>query len=612
MHSTLEEITGFLERHPPFSQLSAGALAELARTAEIEYFPAGTELLGQDELPSERLYVVRRGAVELLDEGQVVDVLEEGEPFGQASLLSGLPPSFSARAREDTLCYLFEREAARSALSEAEGVRFVAATLRSRLEGARSRAHRATPWGTAHVGARAVPAPVTDPGTAIREVASTMTDRNVSCVVLPGSGGYRIVTDRDLREHVATGQVPVDAPISSLAGAVSPSIAPDRLALDALVEMLDGDLEYLVVADDAGALVGVVGHAALLELDRTSPVLVRQQVLRAPDVEAVARAVADLPLLALALLDASVEALDVLDVLTTLTDAVTRRLAELALAELGPPPCDWAWLTLGSAARREQTLATDQDNGLAYETGGSEAEAYFSSFGERVNEWLARCGYAECRAGVMARNPGWRLTRAGWLELYESWLRMPTLRNAQLAMIGFDRRPGIGPLHVERDLEAVVKTLPERRDFLDALARASVGERPPLGFLRGFVVERSGEHAGTLDIKMGGVVPIVNLARLHALSVGSTARRTIDRLHAAVAQGRLPAETAEELEEAFVIVSRVRIEHQAAQVERGVPPDNNVDPAELPPLERRQLKDAFRAIARAQRAVDTRPATRIP
>jgi CBS domain-containing protein len=612
VHSTLEEVTGFLERHPPFSLLSPGALAALAGTAEIEYFASGSTILAQDGPSAEHLYVVRRGAVELLDEGQVVDVLEEGESFGHASLLSGLPPSFSARAREDTLCYLFSSEPARSALSEAEGVRFVAATLRSRLEGATSRAQRATPWGTAHVGSRAVPALVPDPRTPIRVVAARMTHGGRSCVVLPADGGYRVVTDRDLREQVATGDVSVDAPISALAGAATPSVASDRLALDALVDMLEADVEHLVVTDLGGALVGVVEHAALLDLDRTSPLLVRQDVLRASDVEAVAAAVADVPLLALRLLDASVEALDVLDVLTTIGDAVTRRLTELVLDELGPPPGEWAWLTLGSAARREQTLATDQDNGLAYESDDPEADAYFGAFAERMNTWLARCGYSECRAGVMARNPGWRLSRAAWIDLYQSWLRIPTIRNAQLAMIGFDLRPGVGTLHVETDLEAIVRALPGQHEFLDALARAAVVDQPPLGFLRGLVVERSGEHAGTLDIKMGGVVPIVNLARLHALSVGSAAQRTTDRLRAAAAHGRLTAETAEELEEAFVIVSRIRLEHQAAQVERGAAPDNNVDPADLPPLERRQLKEAFRAIARAQKAVDSRTATRIP
>jgi CBS domain-containing protein len=298
-------------------------------------------------------------------------------------------------------------------------------------------------------------------------------------------------------------------------------------------------------------------------------------------------------------------------VLATATDAVTRRLVELAIDELGEPPAAWAWLALGSEARREQTLATDQDNGLAYDGDGPDVEAYFSSLAERMNTWLATCGYAECRAGVMARNPGWRLSREGWIELVESWLRQPTRHRVHIAMIGLDLRTIAGPLAVERDLDALLETAPQHPYFLDRLARAAVESPPPTGFLREFVVERTGEHVGTLDIKRGGVGPIVNLARLYALSAGSTARSTADRLRAGVAHGSVPPDRGKELEEAFATVSRVRLEHQAAQVERGTTPDNHVDPRQLPPLARRELKEAFRAIARAQKGIDTRTATRI-
>jgi CBS domain-containing protein len=386
---------------------------------------------------------------------------------------------------------------------------------------------------------------------------------------------------------------------------------PDRLALDVLVDMLEADAEQILVTDDDGGLLGIVDHAALLELEAPSPLTVRQQIQRAADVDAVARAVADLPRVALRLLDASVEAIDVLAVLATATDAVTRRLVELAIDELGEPPAAWAWLALGSEARREQTLATDQDNGLAYDGDGPDVESYFSSLAERMNAWLATCGYAECHAGVMARNPGWRLSRQGWIELFETWLREPTRHRVHLAMIGLDLRAIAGPLAIEHDLDALLETAPQHPYFLERLARNAAESRPPTGFLREFVVERTGEHVGTLDIKSGGVGPIVNLARLYALSSGSTARSTVDRLRAGAAHGSVPPERGKELEEAFAAVSRVRLEHQAAQVERGAPPDNHVDPRELPPLARSELKEAFRAIARAQKALDTRTATRI-
>lgn len=610
IHSTPGEITDFLERHPPFSALNADALTALAGTAEIEYFPAGAEILEQGGFPSDHLYVVRRGAVELLAGGQVIDVLEEGEPFGHPSLLSRLPPAFTARAREDSLCLLFPAESTLRALADPAGVRFLAATLEGRLERGIAHAHRATPWGTAHAGALARPALVCASDTSIRDVALRMTRENEECAVVPLTTGYGLVTDRVLREEVVAGVVTADAPVSEIVGGPAESIGPDRLALDALVDMLEAGVEHLVVVGEAG-LVGVVDQAALLDLEAPTPLVVQQRIQRAPDVDRVASAVSDLPRIALRLLDANVEAVHVLAVLATATDAVSRRLVELAIADLGEPPASWAWLSLGSEARREQTLATDQDNGLAYDGDGPAVETYFEALAERVNEWLARCGYAECRAGVMARNPGWSLPRAQWIELFRTWLRDPTRHHVHIAMIGLDLRAVAGPLPIERELDALLETAPRYQPFVERLARAAIELRPPTGFLREFVVERSGEHVGTLDIKAGGASPIVNLARLHALSAGATVKPTVDRLRAAAARGSISDETADELVDAFATIARVRLEHQAAQVEQDVQPDNHIDPRELAPHTRRQLKEAFRAIARAQRSVEGRAGARI-
>src|SRR3990172_6512257 len=226
LHETLGEITGFLERYPPFAALSADALAGLARTAEIEYFPRGAQILAEEGPPSQYLYVVRRGAVDLLDEGQVIDVLEEGERFGHPSLLSGLPPAFTARAREDSLCYLFPAEPTLEALSDPTGVQFLAATLEGRLERGIARAHRATPWGASHVGALARPALICAPEASIRDVAVRMTQENEACVVIPLATEYGLVTDRDLREEVVAGGGSPPAPPPPLPPGAAPGPPP--------------------------------------------------------------------------------------------------------------------------------------------------------------------------------------------------------------------------------------------------------------------------------------------------------------------------------------------------------------------------------------------------
>jgi CBS domain-containing protein len=612
VHSTLEEVTRFLERHPPFSALTEEALTRLAASAEIEYFPAGTEILTRDGPPSEHLFVVRRGAVELVGDDGVVDVLEEGESFGHPSLLSGMPPAFTVRACEDTLCLLFPAEATVAALADPAGVRYLAATLAERLE--RSAARRdATPWVSGRVGSRMRPPVVCEPTASVREAAVRMTDAGASSVVVPrDGGGYGIVTDRDVRARVATGEVALDAPLSELVAGSALAVGADRPVLEVLADMLAAGVEEAVVVDGDGGLAGTLDHSTLLAVESASPLVVRREIERAHDVEALARATAEIPRLAVRLLDASAAPLDVLALLSSVADAATRRLTDFAVEELGEPPAPWAWLALGSEARREQTLATDQDNALAYDGDDEDVHEYFAVFAERVNAWLAACGYRECRAGVMARNAGWRLTRDGWHELYERWLRPPTRRDVHMAMIGLDLREVAGPLRIEAELSALLATAPSHPYFLERLGQAALETRPPLGFLRDLVVERSGEHVGTLDVKAVGTSPIVSLARHAALAAGATPASTVDRLRAAAARGTLPGETALELEEAFVTLCRVRLEHQAAQVERGVEPDNHVDPGDLAPLARRQLKEAFRAVARAQRTLDARVATRIP
>jgi CBS domain-containing protein len=612
LDEALDEITSFLARHPPFSALSREALEHLVRRGQIEFFPAGSDILVQAGQPSRHFYVVRRGSVELLDAGEVVDVLDEGEAFGHPSLLSGLPPAFTVRAREDCLCYLFPAEPTLAALSDPAGLRFLAATLQDRLERASARSRRGFSLGTARVGALASPVPVISrPDVSIRKVAEEMTEKRASSAVVVVGDGFGIVTDTDLRAKVVARGLPPDASVAAVMTAPAVTAPSGRLAFDALVDMLEAGIHHLPVIDSEGKLLGVVSHTALLNLEAPSPFTLRQEIARAGDVAALAKATAALPRVVVKLLDAGVDPIDLGDVIATTSDAVVRRVLELAEREVGEPPCAWAWLALGSEARREQTLATDQDNGLAYDGPEEEVDGYFAALAERTNAWLADCGFAACRAGVMARNRPWRRSRARWLELFDTWLRFPDRRRVFLATIAFDVRRVAGPLMLEPEIHDLLATAERRPAFLGRLARAALDFRPPTGFLRDFVVERSGEQVGTLDIKRGGVMPVVDLARFYALAAGSTNIGTLDRLRAAGARGLLSRERAQELSEALATVSRIRLEHQAALVERSLPPDNRINPRELPPLARRELKLSFRTIAAAQKAFEPRTPTRL-
>jgi CBS domain-containing protein len=314
-----------------------------------------------------------------------------------------------------------------------------------------------------------------------------------------------------------------------------------------------------------------------------------------------------LPETAASLVEANVDPVDVGHMVGVTIDALTRRLIDLSIARLGEPPVPWAWLALGSEARHEQALHTDQDHALAFEPQGraeSELDPYFADLAEDVTSGLEAAGIARCRGDAMAVHPTLRRSVAGWVDQFESWMGDPGVGGSELTSITFDYRRIAGPLMVEKSLDEVIRTAPGRYpQFLRHLARRALDYQPPTGFFRDFVVEQRGEHAGRLDVKHGGIMIVTSLARGWAILGGRTEKRTLDRLAGAASSGRISEQARQDLEEAFRLLWRVRLTHQAAMVRAGEKPDDFVDPASLSQITRLGLKEAFRIIAREQKGL---------
>jgi CBS domain-containing protein len=213
---------------------------------------------------------------------------------------------------------------------------------------------------------------------------------------------------------------------------------------------------------------------------------------------------------------------------------------------------------------------------------------------------LTRCGFALDPNDVLASNPLWRMPGSQWAEVFRACLDSPDRSHLIRANVAFDFRQVAGALDVTPTLVAVLREAKEHPDFLGRLARTATDFKPPLGF-RGALVVHAKDTTPGIDLKQGGAIPITNLARFFALSNGITISSTADRLAAVKDAGALDKETAEALREALEIVMRLRLEHHAAQIEAGAERDNIIDPAGLPPLARAQLREAFRAVAHAQK-----------
>jgi CBS domain-containing protein len=590
----------FLGRFAPFDALAPGDLGAIAANAEERAYAAGESVLIEDGTPTEHLFVVRSGSVELVHQGEVVDVLGPGESFGQPSLLTGLAPAFTVRAREDTVCLLIPREQAIAVFTDPAGAVHLARTLRSRLVRAGHVVHALPELGTIRVADLIDRPPLfCDGSTTIRRGAQIMTENHTSAILVRDGMNLSILTDAVLRQRVIAEGISPENPVSRI---VQPAVqvGPDRIAVDAVVEMLDAGTDHIVVVDSARRVLGVLSSTDLAGLETRSPFALRHAILSARDVDTLAAVARRLPQLFLALLDAGIAPLDVGRVLSLQVDSLTGRLIELAMAERAPPPVAWAWLVLGSTARREFTLGSDIENALAYDDDGSgDVDDYFALIAEDVTRGLTTCGFALDPNEVLANNELWRMPGTRWVEVFRTCLESPDRSHLIRANVAFDFRQVAGGLDVTPPLVAVLREAKQHPDFLRRIARSATDFKPPLGF-RGALVTHSKDTHG-VDLKRGGAIPITNLARFFALSNGITISSTVDRLTAAKEAGALDHETAEALREAFEIVMRLRLEHHAAQIEAAAEPDNIVDPAELPPLTRTQLREAFRAVAHAQK-----------
>jgi CBS domain-containing protein len=603
----MHDIAEFLRRHPPFDTLDEGALDRVAESTEIEFHASGTPILESAEETSRFAYVVRRGSVELVIDGRLLDLLGEGEMFGFASLLEEAPLGFVARAAEDTLVYRIPADVIRPVLERPDAVRFVARSMNKgvRLLAGHEQQPAASPAGRrVRELIRAAPL-ILPPATSVQEAARRMIDAGVTCTVVDLDDRLGIVTDRDIRTRVVAAGAGPDTPLSEVMSAPAWTVAGDRTGTEALLEMLDHGVRHLPVLDPGRRLIGVLDDVDLMASERRAPFRLRAQIARSPDAAAVARATSEMPDTVIALHEAGLPAAAISRAIASIHDSATRRLIDLAHAETGPPPVPWTWLATGSFGRYEPFPSSDVDSALAWDGPDEDAElrGWMRTLAERVIEQLSEGGFRPDEKGAVASSPLFARSIEAWEEAARSWVEHPDRdRGLMLLSVVVESDPVWGATAAAERLAAAFARSPDRELLLRRLAAAALAERPPTGFRSHRVLFWSGERKH-LDIKKAGLLPIESLARWSGLAAGVSAASTRARLEASEAAGTLRAENAAILRDAFELVCELRMEHQVEQLRAGKAPDNLIEPASLTPLTRTTLKEAFRALASVQRGI---------
>jgi CBS domain-containing protein len=361
-----------LRVHPAFDALGAEEVERVAAAAELEHHPAGTTIFSQGAEPVGHLRVVRSGAVELVLDGRTLDLLGVGELFGHASMLSGLPTGFTARAHEDTTCLRIPADVARAVLGRPEALRYLSRSLlaRGRLAPAREPATEPADQPVEKLVRR--PLVVCAPDATIREAAQRMTAAGVTCVVVDAGDELGILTDRDLRSRVVAAGLSADDPVAAVMTKPAVTVAVGRTGALALLDMLDRGVRHLPVVSATGEILGVVEDADLAAAEARTPFRLRGAIGRAPTVDALTEAMRELRPTIVALHRARADPLRIAAVHSVVVDALTRRLIDLAIAELGALGVPFVWLALGSVARREATPGSDVESAVAWQ--GDEQE----------------------------------------------------------------------------------------------------------------------------------------------------------------------------------------------------------------------------------------------
>jgi CBS domain-containing protein len=611
----MEDIAGFLAAHPPFDAVDADELARVAATTETENFPAGKTIFSQGTGPVGHLRVVRAGSVEIIHDGQVLDLLGPGELFGHASMLSGLPTGFEARASEDTLCYRIPADVIGPLLARPDFLRFIARSIVGGRTWGGGRVPPADPVQRPVETLIRTPPLVCSPGEPIREAAKRMTADRASAILVRSGGSFGIVTDYDLRSRVVAAGVSPDTPVSAIMSAPAHTVEAGSLVGDVLLDMLDRGVHHVPVLSAAGEILGVVDGGDLIAAQARGPFLLRRAIDLATSAADLAAASAGLDPMIIALRDARVAAEHVAAIRCVVMDALTRRLIELAVAGAGEPPAPFTWFALGSLARRETVPSSDVDSALAWEDSGDARAAgdYMARVARAVDEGLRACGLQPDEHGASASNPLFARPLSSWHAAARELSEDPTREKALiLVSVISDSRPlwgcgtsggGAGQAGEGVSVADTLWQARGRPDLLRLLARFALQFRPPTGFLRDFVVEHSGERRGQLDIKHGGMIPITDLARWAGMAAGIASCSTVGRLRAAEAAGTLDGPDARTLIEAFGFIFALRLDHQVEQLRRGEPPDDFIDPKTLNPLARSYLREAFRAVASVQSGI---------
>nr|WP_320192604.1 DUF294 nucleotidyltransferase-like domain-containing protein [uncultured Desulfobacter sp.] len=617
MNIKLQEMRSFLANNHPFGLLSEKTLSNLTEKLQIRHFRKGSEIPETGTL-FDHLYLIRTGKVELnTADGELQARLGENEMFGYRSSHVGSRDKLKAFAMEDTIVYQLSAAYLYRICNQNAQLNSFFDTS-DEVQSRRQREARSlfSQSDQTQLSLMLTPVrellrriPVKVPVTAtIQEAAQAMNQKRVSSILIYHEPERReqkligIVTDRDLRNRVIAKGLDLNDRVSEIMTENPATINSSDFAFKAQLQMARYNVHHMPVMAN-NRLAGMITTTDLTRLQTCTTVYIIGDIYKHTDIDRIKEVTAKIPELLVNLVDSGATAMSAGQLITSITDAVTTRLLQLAEKRLGPAPVAYAWVAAGSQAREEQIAKTDQDNILilADDYIPKEHSKYFRLLARHVCDGLNACGYIYCPGDMMATNYDWRQPLKVWKKNFNQWIDRPDPEALMLTSVFFDLRCIYGNRSLFQDLrDHILSKTRGNRIFLAHMTRNALSHQPPLGFFRNFVLIKGGEHDHTFDVKLNGIVPIVDLIRVYALAQCSSAINSLDRIDLMESSKAISNDSAGDLRDALEFISNIRIQHQARQVKAGKEMDNFVSPDNLSHGDRNRLKESFLVIRNMQ------------
>jgi CBS domain-containing protein len=584
----------FLEQTPPFDRLREGELARFVNAASPAEYAPGQTILRRWDVP-EYLHVVVDGIVEELDASGPVGRYASGDTFDSRALIEGRS-QHGFVSRGQATCYLIPVPLVLTLIRTNRGFRdFFHEDVSRKLEAlvAVQQQREAASLLTARIGERNLRPPVfTDAGTSIQQAVALMKEHGTSAILVRRGDRVGIFTGRDVREKSMLMGLPDSTAIGDLASYDLITLERDDLLFNAFVTMTRHAIRHVVVTEGA-TILGVLEQADLLSHLSDTSYFIAHQVERATSPDALKEAGSRIPQFVRSLYERGVKPRYIARLVTDLNRRIMGRLyRQMGTEDLVADAC---LIVMGSEGRGEQLLRTDQDNGIVFR--GGTPPPGFEKVSEEFPQALIELGYPPCPGNVMTSNPEWAKSQDAYRDNLRTWIYQPSSDGFMNLAIFFDATAVAGDQKLLADLKAYLFELIGGQDnVVRHFARAIQSFETPIGLFNRLVLEKTAPHTGRLDIKKGGIFPIVHGVRSLALEYRVSETNTIGRIQAL--SGRPPFEEGftADLIEAFEFMSMIRLRAQIEAWEQGAATGNYVNPASLTKLERGLLQDSLKIV----------------